>query len=477
MSRYMLLQVCAFLTLGCALAAGREWRSADGSKTIEANFGGLKDDRVLLIGKDDKPSVLALKALSAADQEFAKLAQVALNGAQVLTPQTLEIQTVVEGGYIARLGVQLTGPKGPWVFSGETFFLPKGKLTLERGDKLDSRLLYYAGNRTYQPIESDPTIIRAFDLTLDDAVNAELRIRAFAGTDPAKLAPIVAEPLIEIVSTRGLALPLGKGYFITEAELVTDVATLVLHESGKDVPAKVIKTDRKLGLALLSSAVDMEPIRLLARKPAELGQNIFAITLALTSLRKNLGAPSLTRGIVSKASSTTTFEHDASLDEKAVGGFVLNDKWELIGVFFRSQSRSESKLPAKSASDPAPPPPAQSLSLRTDALPKLLMEGEKDKAKPIPGAPTLKAGSLGDAAPAVIEALRKSTALVVVTREVKHDPPLRKPNATGTPPPAGGAAQFSLSGSGTRHNLRCRYFNAAKACAATDGKPCKICGG
>ena len=477
MSQSALHRACFFLMIGCLTAVGREWRSADGTKTFQANFGGMKDERVLLIGPDEKQSMLPLKALCTSDQEYAQLAQVSLNGARVLGSQTFQITAVVDGGYIGRIGTQLTGPKGPWVFSGETFFLPKGKLTLERGDRLESKPLYYAGNRTFQPIEAETSIIRAFDQDLDEAVNADLRIRTAAGGDPAKLAPIVAEPLIEIVSTRGMALPLGKGFFITEADLITDVTTLVLHEDGKDVPAKVIRTDPKLGLALLSCAVEMEPARLLARKPAELGQNIYALTLSLTSLRKNLGAPSLTRGIISKASSNTTFEHDASITSDAVGGFVLNDKWELLGVFFRSQSRSESKRPTKSTSELAPAPPMQSLSLRTEAISKLLLEGVKDKAKPMPGVPNLKAGNLGDAAPAVIDLLRKSTVLVVVTREVKHSPPAPKATAVGAMPPVAGQPQFSLSGSGTRHNLRCRYFDAAKICQPTDGKPCKICGG
>jgi len=459
-------------------AAAREWRSADGSKSIEAEFSGLKDNVVLLKLPDGKTSVLALSILSASDQEFAKVAQVALNGAQVLTAQTFEIQTIVDGGYIARMGTQLTGPKGPWTFAGETFFLPKGSLTLERGDKLESKLLYYAGNRTFQPIEGDAAIIRAFDLKLDDAVNAELRIRMVAGADPAKLAPLIAEPLIELVSTRGIALPIGKGYFITETDLLKDAKTLVLHEDGKDLPAKVIKTDAKLGLALISCAYEVEPARLLPRQPAQIGQSIFALCIPLTSTRKNLAPPTLTRGIVSKAGSGSTFEHDASIDEDAIGGFVLSDKWEPLGVFFRSASRVEGKRTSRTSST-SEPAPALLDCLHTASLEKLFIEGEKDKAKRMSGIPSLKSGSLGNEAKEVIDLLRKSTALVVTTHEVKRDPPAPKsaPTATGTPPPAGGAAQFSLSGSGTRHNLRCRYFNAAKACAASDGKPCKICGG
>ncbi len=474
MHRFILLAV--FITFS---ATAREWRSADGAKTIEAEFGGVKDDRVLLKLPDGKSSILALSALASSDQDFAKAAQVALNGAQVLTPQTFEIQTVVDGGYIARMGTQLTGPKGPWTFSGETFFLPQGSLNLERGDKLETKPLYYAGNRTFQPIEGDSTIIRAFDLKLEDAVNADLRIRMVAGADPVKLAPLIAEPLIELISTRGIALPIGKGYFITETDLLKDAKTLVLHEDGKDIPAKVIKTEPKLGLALISCAYEIEPARLLPRQPAQIGQSIFALSIPLTSTRKNLAPPTLTRGIVSKAGSGGTFEHDANIDADAIGGFILSDKWEPLGVFFRSASRIEGQRTSRSKSTPTEPLPAKLDSLHTQSLEKLFIEGEKDKAKRMSGIPTLRSGSLGSDAKEVIDLLRKSTALIVTTHEVKRDPPAPKttPATTGAPTPAGGAAQFSLSGSGLRHNNRCRYFNAAKLCPVTEGTPCKICGG
>ena len=37
---------------------------------------------------------------------------------------------------------------------------------------------------------------------------------------------------------------------------------------------------------------------------------------------------------------------------------------------------------------------------------------------------------------------------------------------------------FRLSNSGKRHNTRCRYYNSAgRACTATDGVACKVCGG
>jgi len=40
-----------------------------------------------------------------------------------------------------------------------------------------------------------------------------------------------------------------------------------------------------------------------------------------------------------------------------------------------------------------------------------------------------------------------------------------------------GESGFSMSSTGKRHNSGCRYYNPSKPCGATEGTPCKICGG
>lgn len=45
----------------------------------------------------------------------------------------------------------------------------------------------------------------------------------------------------------------------------------------------------------------------------------------------------------------------------------------------------------------------------------------------------------------------------------------------GVPSATGG--RFSLSTAGKRHNSGCRYFGSGRACGATEGVACKICGG
>ncbi len=49
------------------------------------------------------------------------------------------------------------------------------------------------------------------------------------------------------------------------------------------------------------------------------------------------------------------------------------------------------------------------------------------------------------------------------------------PSNSSSKATAGGS--YSLSSTGKRHNSSCRYFGSGRSCGATDGIPCKICGG
>lgn len=91
------------------------------------------------------------------------------------------------------------------------------------------------------------------------------------------------------------------------------------------------------------------------------------------------------------------------------------------------------------------------------------------------------------------ESLRKRIAELeeLVTRLREENAGLRKGVATASQPTTGGAASgvsqappaaegmaYKLSSTGKRHNSRCRYFNSAgRACSATEGVACKVCGG
>lgn len=463
----------------CAPVSAREWRSADASRSVDAEFAGMKDGRLLLKGKDGKAVVYPADAFSKEDQQFAQQAQVTLEAAVKAGALNMQVDQLLPEGLLCRVINELPNPKGTWVPTGAAFLVLRGDdLGAERGAKVLGKTLYHAGTRTFQALDGTSTLINAYSTSLDEAVNTALQIHIASGGDPSRQAPLVREPLIETIIMRGLGLPLGKGFFITEAALLKDAKTLALHHDGEDVPAKVVRTDDKLGLALLSCAVEMEQGRLLPRKPVELGQGIFAVALT-TATGKTFSSPSLTKGIISRLSGTDSFEHDAVIDEKTVGGYVIGEKGDVLGVFFSAQSRLLGKRSSKSASS-SDKPAAKGLTdcLRSEALEKLLVSKDKDgKEKRVTGVPSLKAGTNGDEMTAVVAALRKASVIVVTTREETKMPPPAKAAANTPTPPAAGATGWSLSKSGTRHNANCRYFSSSTPCQATDGKPCKVCGG
>jgi hypothetical protein len=74
-----------FLVLGMfgASLSAREWRSSDGSRTLEAEFTGLKEGNLLLKTKDGKSTLFPATAFSKEDQQFAQQAQVTLEAAVI----------------------------------------------------------------------------------------------------------------------------------------------------------------------------------------------------------------------------------------------------------------------------------------------------------------------------------------------------------------------------------------------------------
>lgn len=459
----------------------REWRSADGARTLEGRFGGLKDGKLLLKDNSGRAVAHPVTLFSQDDQQFARQAQVTLEAAEKSGPVNMQIDQLLPEGFLCRVIREMPDQKGAWLASGTPFLVMRSDdLAMERGEKAMKKTLYHAGTRTFHALDGTNTLINAYSLALDEAVNTALQIQIASGGDPAKQAPQVLEPVIETIITRGLGLPLGKGFFITEAALLKDAKTVVLHHAGKDVPAKVVKTDVKLGLALLSSAVEMEQGRFLPRKPLELGQNIYAVALT-SATGKTFSTPPLTKGIISRLSGAGGFEHDAAIDEKSVGGYVIGEKGDVLGVFFSAQSRVQGKrssTPVSSSDKPA----AKVLAdcLRSETLEKLAVEKDKDgKERRLPGVPSLKSGTNGDDLALAVEALKRASVIVLAMHEeIKTPQPKAIAGKGAATPPAGGPPTgWSISSSGTRHNSKCRFYNAANACQAAVGKPCKVCGG
>lgn len=469
----------------CAPVSAREWRSADGARTLEAEFAGLKDGKLLLKTKDGKSTAFPATAFSKEDQQFSQQAQVTLEAAVKTKLLNFEVDQVLPEGFLCRVVNEILGQKGLWVASGASFLvLPSGEMPAERGARVLAKSLFHAGTRTYQALDGTTSLISAYSLSLDEAVLTALQIQAASGGDPAKQAPLIVEPLMEKVVVRGLGLPLGKGYFITDAAFAEGKHPVAIHHEGKDVPANVVKLDSKRGLALLQcAAMQTQAGTFLSRDGATFGQGIFVASMTLNPSRRGFEPVTLTTGIVGRLIDSTRFQHDAPLVPDAVGGFVLSERMEVLGVFFSPETRSLGRQSSSSSAGNPPAPRGITECHRSELLDELL--GDSSKGKRLPGVPELRRGSLASDKQGAADLLRKACALVVSTREIMKTPPASTADASkpaGAGAGGGGkgsapGAGKSLSASGIRHNAGCRYFNAAKPCQPGEGTPCKICGG
>lgn len=455
-------------------ALAREWRSSDGARTLEAEFGGLKDGKLLLKTPDGKSTVVPASAFSPEDQQFARQAQVTLEAALNAKPVNFEVTHVLREGCLCRVITELVGQKGVWLASGTPFLvLTNSELNAERGARLMARTLYHAGARTFQALDGSTTPVSAYSLTLDEAVDATLAIQISSGGDPAKQAPLIMEPEMEKITVRGLGLPIGKGYFITDSSFADGKHPVAIHHQGGEVPATVVKKDTKNGLTLLQcSAANVPAGVFIARDGAAFGQNIFVASMYLDSTRRGFEPMTLNSGIVGRLIDTTRFQHDAPLVPDAIGGFILSERMEVLGVFFAPETRVVGSRSSSGGTQAAPRGITE--CHRSELLEALLNEGSSGKR--LAGVPEPRRGSLASNKQAACDMLRKLCVIVVSNREIAKP----TPTAVGTPaatPGGGPATGWSLSSSGTRHNSKCRFYNASSPCQAADGKACKVCGG
>ena len=81
---------------------------------------------------------------------------------------------------------------------------------------------------------------------------------------------------------------------------------------------------------------------------------------------------------------------------------------------------------------------------------------------------------------ALVERLREENATLRKASQpgiVPSPIPATRQGIVPNPQPISGGA-YRLTSTGKRHNSRCRYFSSAgRACSATEGVACKICGG
>lgn len=466
----MRLRPALFLALASFSATqARDWHSSDGARTVQGEFVKISTDQLWIRTAQGQPLQIKLTLLAAEDQAYAKSAQSAVSEGEKLGAATFEVTQTTPVGCLCRLAVKLSN--GSSMFTGEQFLLIGDAPGLpKKGARLDAKTLFFAGQITFHPQVGPPAPMRSFALALDPAA------QSLADTLTGRKAPVVYEPRVEISEKRvlGYAISLAspsEAMFLVESAALEGAKSIDVDLGTEHSPATVVTKDDLLGVSVVACAGSFEPARLAPKKPIALGQTIYAVSYPLNSSKRGLGDTTITKGIISKYNGREArFEHDASVDPNAVGGVVLSEKGDVIGIMVSKQqpAKTESARTAVEATSAALTPSNLSLCISTQELIPFI-----NSVPRIPVQRSTLNFNLQDTS----ETLKRSTAIIRITRETIHDvtpPPI---TGNGITMPPGGTPGWSISKAGIRHNSKCKYFNERYPCQATEGTACKVCGG
>jgi hypothetical protein len=261
-----------------------------------------------------------------------------------------------------------------------------------------------------------------------------------------------------------------EGQVIVSAELVKDATGIKVHANKDQFPATIIKKDvDEFGLVLLSAGTELTPGRFAARTPPDLGSPAYALSLSLNASKKGLADPTISKGIISrvKEGKLPRFDHDASVPPESLGGCILGEKGDVLGLFFTPLvDATKTEDTGSKKSETGKSDAGKSDAGKSDAGKCLSSTVLGEFLASVPEISPLRAPPSTPVLEKMIEAIEPSIVMVTTTREIRTAP-------TG----ASGMAGYSLSSSGMRHNFKCRYYRPDKPCKAADGNACKVCGG
>ncbi len=463
-----MFRVMALFLFGFTFAHGHEWHSQQGSRTLAGDFVKLAGEQVTVRTAAGQMVAIPLRQLTLQDQSYAQLSQATLEESVKLGPKSIEIHQLIPGGCICRMAARLSN--GAVLYTGEQFLLLLDtSAPVQPGTRLKEQALYPAGQRLFHPAQGTEVSLRAFALVLDQAVSASIEVAA--GRQPTD----VHEPIVDSSIATGLGWALAdEDHVLVDSALLADAKSIEVDLGRTHSLAQALARDERLGVTVLQCKGAMTAPRLAPRHALELGLPVYALTFTLNDRKTGVAAPTLTKGIVSKLTGPNGeehgFEHDALIAPNALGGLVLSEKGDVLGLI-RSQAAIKKSKGSRAAPDaPAPSPPTLGACLRTEDLMPFL--------KSVPKATAGRVNLSSDLQESA-KALQKSVVLVKVTRETLREVTAAPKGPAFAPPPTinDPAAAWSLSKAGIRHNAKCRYFNARFPCQGGEGTPCKVCGG
>ena len=458
---------CPSLLLGSLLTLiavhysfGREWQSSAG-KSLQGSFIKLNGDTLTLKGTNGQPIHFPLNVLKEEDQKYARDAQTFVDAAVKAGADSIksfEAGQTCGDGMLCRLALARVKPTDPIMFAGAQIYLyPEPGTSLAKGTKVTDRLIFYTGERSLHPLQGEVIKLQSYATTVDRAMTAMSQ-------------PLdIYEPKVEIAEVRGLGYPISEtGLVLVNAKLLIN-ATDIMIDLGTDLqPGTVIANNSDLGIAIVSCKAAVTAMHLAPRKPLVLGQPIVTLSLNLDPRGAALIPAVSSNGTITNlnaASNPLYFEHDAPRDPKALGGIVLSEKGDVLGIMAelpqikRGDTNRSPYTADTSNSGPL------NLALRTDALMPYLTSLPKVAADRV----ATESDSLPGKLNKIVVSLR-------IGRETFTDM---------TPKPGVKIAEadadkmrWSIGGVGRiRHNSTCAEFNPKRPCRANAGNPCPKCGG
>ncbi len=459
-SRTLLLLASLLTLIALHQSFGREWQSSNG-KSLQGSFIKLSGDTLTLKGPNGQPINFPLNVLKEEDQKYARDAQTFVDAAVKAGADSIKnfeaAQTYGEG-MLCRLALARVKPTDPIMFAGAQIYLyPEPGTSIVKGTKMTDQLIFYTGERSLHPLEGEVIKLPSYATTVDRAMTAM------------SLPIDIYEPKVEIAEVRGLGYPISEtGLVLVNAKLLIN-ATDIMIDLGKDLqPGTVIANNSDLGIAIVSCKAAVTAMHLAPRKPLVLGQPIVTLSLKLDPRGASLVPAVSSKGTITHlnaASNPLYFEHDAPRDPKALGGIVLSEKGDVLGIMAelpqikRGDTNRSPYIADTSNAGPL------NLALRTDALVPYL----KSLPKVAAGRSATESDNLPGKLNKIVVSLR-------IGRETFTDM-TPKPGAKVAEPDVA-QMRWSIGGVGRiRHNSTCAEFNPKRPCRANAGNPCPKCGG
>jgi S1-C subfamily serine protease len=345
----------AFLFGVCFSAYGRQWQSADGSKTFEGILIGYAPPSITISRSDGQKITFDESKLSDADRAYCRangpmvkpiieqsiakgsfrIISVGTDG--ILCEQILNrYQSALAFERLAALG-DLEAAKVAAAGKGEVFWVWHPDTTTLADGQISTSDLYWAGSYSYTTAAGTRSTVRSFAGYLEEAIDILDRSRKqkknaqMAEDDSrSKRQPIPAENH----GSSGTAFAItDKGHLVTNAHVIEGGKSLKVKYPGGLIPVKVLAVDAVNDLAILKLEGETTPL-LFEAANAKAGDDIMAAGFPNPTIQGS--TIKLTRGIISSTKGMQDdarhFQIDAAMQPGNSGGPILNMEGKVLGI-------------------------------------------------------------------------------------------------------------------------------------------------